>query len=542
VNDPDQAVAFPVRMDDDLRTRLSAQETADIGDRPEAGLGTGLISLSFIGEALGRTKRLWCTLAVIGLLLGSAYIVVKPPAYSATVTVLLADNPNETPANEVPIDLALAESVPVATAVVRQLGLSESPASFGTSYSVTALTYQVLRISVKGKSADGALREASALATQFLKFRAQYEQTQLQETDAQLTQQVTQAQQLLNSINSQITKLSAQPSTPGQQSQLSSLQKKAKDAANSLGVVQQYVIQSRSSLQTETQAMVSGSQVLDPAALAKRSVLKSLVLYAIGGLLGGLVLGMVIAIIGAVTSDRLRRRDDIAQVAGAPVGLSVGPLRASRLEPGLRRQAAIRRRDVERVVDHLRNAVPGSSKGPAGLAVVAVDDAPTVARAVVDLAASRARQNARVVIADLSDGAHAARLLGVKEPGVSRVDLQGARIAVVVPGRDDVAPVGPLEHPAALVGSAQPDEALVAICRDADLVLSLVSLDPAYGGEHLVTWATDVVAVVTAGRSTAVRIHAVGEMVRLSGARLSSVIVVGTDRRDESLGQLSMSL
>jgi capsular polysaccharide biosynthesis protein len=542
VNDADPAVIFPLRMDDDLRTRLSDHETADIGDLPEAGLGTGLISLSFIGAALGRTKRLWCAFAVIGLLLGSAYIVARPPAYSAAVTVLLADNPNETPANEVPVDMALAASVPVAAAVVRQLGLSESPGSFAATYTVTALTYQVLRISVKGQSADDALRKASALATQFLKYRAQYETIQLQETEVQLNQQATQAQQQLDSINSQISQLSANPNTPGQQGKLNSLRKQATDATNNLAVVQQYVIQSRSGLQTETQAMVSGSQVLNPAALAKRSVLKDLVLYAIGGLIGGLVVGIVIVVIGAVTSDRLRRRDDIAQVAGAPVGLSVGPLGARRLVPGRARLTAIRRRDLRRVVDHLRNAVPGSSKGPAGLAVVAVDDAPTVARAVASLAVSRARESARVVVVDLSDGAHVARLLGVKAPGISKVDHDGARVMLVVRGRDEVAPVGPLESPASPMGSAKADEALMSVCRDADLVLSLVDLDPAYGGEHLATWATEAVAVVTAGRSTAVRIHAVGEMVRLSGARLGSVIVVGADKRDESLGLTSLPL
>jgi capsular polysaccharide biosynthesis protein len=542
VNDPDPTVIFPLRMDDDLRTRLSAHETADIGDRPQAGLGTGLISLSFITAALGRTKNLWCTAAVIGLLLGSAYIVARPPAYSATVSVLLADNPNETPANEVPVDMALAASIPVATAVVRQLGLSESPSNFAATYTVTALTYQVLRISVKGQSADDALRKASALATQFLKFRAQYEQTQLQESEVELAQQASQAQQQLDAIHTRISKLSATPNAPGQQAQMNSLKKQAKDATNNLAVVQEYVIQSQASLQTETQAMVSGSQVLNPAALTKRSALKDVIVYALGGLIGGLVVGMIIVVIGAVTSDRLRRRDDIAQVAGASVGLSVGPLRARRLAPRLPRQAAIRRRDISRVVDYLRNSVPGSSKGPAGLAVVAVDDTPTVARAVIDLAASRARESTRVIVADLSDGAHAARLLGVNGSGVSKVDLDGARILVVVPDRDDVAPVGPLESPASPVGSAQADEALMIACRDADLVLSLVDLDPAYGGEHLATWATEAVAVVTAGRSTAVRIHAVGEMIRLSGARLGSVVVLGADERDESLGLTSLSL
>jgi len=42
--------------------------------------------------------------------------------------------------------------------------------------------------------------------------------------------------------------------------------------------------------------------------------------------------------------------------------------------------------------------------------------------------------------------------------------------------------------------------------------------------------------MVTAGRSTATRIHTVGQMIQLSGARLASVVVMDFDKTDESLG------
>ena len=59
---------------------------------------------------------------------------------------------------------------------------------------------------------------------------------------------------------------------------------------------------------------------------------------------------------------------------------------------------------------------------------------------------------------------------------------------------------------------------------------------PAFGGDHLVEWASSVVAVVTAGKSTAERIHAVGEMIRLAGVTQVSGVLVGSDKSDESLG------
>jgi hypothetical protein len=277
--------------------------------------------------------------------------------------------------------------------------------------------------------------------------------------------------------------------------------------------------------------------VVSPATAGQRSVKKDLAIYGLGGLLGGMAIGMAIVIIGAVTSDRLRRRDDIAYAIDAPVRLSVGALRSGR-RPHVRGRAA-RRHDMERVVEYLRNAVPGRSKGTSGLAVIAVDDPGTVAEAVVALAIAESAQQLRIVLADLSAGTPAARQLGVKRPGVSTVTAAGISLLVAVPARGEVAPIGPLRAGTASSDQARVTEQLADAFSTADLILSLVTLDPAVGGDYLATWATRAVAVVTAGQSTATRIRAVGEMVRVAGAHLDSVIVVDADPSDESLGALS---
>ena len=542
MNDSDQTVTWLPATGEPPARPSAFEDPAEVDDRTPGGPTTGLVSLGFIWAALRRSARLWCALALVGLLIGGAYYVARPPAQKATVSLLLVDNPNQNPADEIQTDMALASSYPVAASVISELGLKQTPSTFVGTYSVIAKTDQVLTITVSAPTSNEAVHGASAVATQFLKFRAQYAQTQQQETEAQLNQQVTQAQQQLDSINNQINQISAQPSTSEQQAELSSLKAQRAAASSTVSSVRQQVTQTLVTTEMVTQSMVQGSEVLNAAVPVKHSFLKGGLLYAIGGLLGGLALGMIIVIIGAVTSDRLRRRDDIAYAFGAPVRLSVGAISAKRRIPRLPRRAASQRRHMERVVGHLRNAVPGSSRGPAGLAVVAVDNAPAVARAVVELAVSSSKQRWRVVLADLSAGAHAARLLGADSPGISTVSPEGAPIVVVVPAANDVAPVGPIRSPAPAKEPAQPDESLAAACARADLVLSLVTLDPAFGGEHLATWATDVVAVVTAGHSTVVRIHAVGEMIRLSGARLGSVVVVDADKSDESLGLTSTAL
>jgi capsular polysaccharide biosynthesis protein len=539
VNDPDRMATWGPGIDDDLGERLAAyDEPVSLDDHVAGGPSRKLVDLGFIWAALRRRARFWGALAIVGLLIGTAVYVETGASYKATTSVLLVDDPTANPVAATQIDMTLATSLPVATAVVNQLGLQQTPSSFLADYTITSTVAQVLVITANGPSSDEAVRRAAAIAEQFLRFRAQYEKTQLQQTANQLNNQVSQAQQQLNAVTTQLSQVTSQPSSPGQQAQLQSLQARRDAANNSLQQVQQYAATTLSTAQTLTSSLVNNSRVLNQAMPAKSSLIKNMAIYAVGGLIGGLALGIAIVVIGAVTSDRLRRRDDIAYAAGAPVRLSVGPLRKSRWLPESRKRAGARRRDTGRFVQHLRTALPGSSSGPAGLSVVAIDEVRTVARVVVELAGSMAKDK-KVVLADLSAGAHAARLLGVTSPGVGTVDRGGARIVVVLPAAYDIAPVGPLQGHASADGYAQPDEALTAACASADIVLSLATLDPACGAQHLATWATEVVAVVTAGQSTATRIQAAGDMIRLAGIRLGSIVVVDADKNDESLGTVS---
>jgi hypothetical protein len=241
-------------------------------------------------------------------------------------------------------------------------------------------------------------------------------------------------------------------------------------------------------------------------------------------------------VVRAIVSDRLRRRDDVADVLGAPVRLSVGDPSARRWMPGLRGRAGRRRREAQRLTAYLRNAVPRGGQSPAALVIVAVDNAPAVAQPLVTLAKTYAQERKNVVLADMSPGAPAARLLGVRRAGVHLVTASDAHLTVAVGSRDDVAPVGPLHRARRSAQLAEPNQELVAACASADYLLTLVVLDPALGGDYLATWASDVVVTVTAGQSSAIRIQAVGEMVRLAGAESVSAVLIGADKSDETLG------
>lgn len=533
MNDPDRIGAWLAGIDDELPPNpwapggLTADEDLSGGD-PTGGL----VNLAFIRGALRRAAWLWCATGLLGLVIGTGLYVRDPPTYHAETSVLLVDAANQDSAVEVLTDVSLAQSQPVAARVVEELGLHQSVGSLQAAYSVTPITYTVLQFNIGAPSAAAAIREASALATSYLQYRAKYAQTLEQQQATQLNQESNAAAQTFQTVDAKVNQLPTTQLTSAQQVQLDNLRNQLDDEKQ----VMQYAAGTEASNRTSTAAMVSGSYVLDPPTLLSHSQLKGAVLYVVGGLFGGLIVGMAIVIVAALLSSRLRRRDDVAVALGAPVRLSVGSLRRPQPRLGLPGQATRRDRDMRRVIAYLQGRVSGSSRGPSSLAVVAVDDAQTVAVAVAALARSRARDGGRVVVADLSRGAPLALLLGAKGPGVHQMVNGPDRLLVAVPDPNDVMAVGPIRDGRTPALWTQPDEAVVAAYSAADLLLTLVTLDPALGADHLATWASEAVAVVSAGRCSAEKVHSVGELIRLAGIRLDSAVLIGADRDDESLG------
>jgi capsular polysaccharide biosynthesis protein len=520
---------------DHLPERLWAYDDyTEFDDRP-AESSTGLTSLGFFRAALRRRKRFLVGTAVVGMVIGLGMAARVPVGYQASTSLLVTPMSTGGEDSGAPItnEQAIAQSRTVAELALKKLGLRQSVDSFLASYTVVAPTDRVLVITVKAPSGSDAVSRANALATEYLQFRAQLVQTEQSLMLSSLGQQVNQGKQNVDSINAQISQVSAQPSSSAQQDQLASLKKQKAQAIAALTQLETATATAQASTQVTTDTIVQNSRQLDSAAVApQHSRLKRMLEYALLGLVAGLVLGAGVIVIGALLSDKLRRRDDVAHALGAPVKLSVGNVRGSRLK-GL--DDAAQNADVQRVVAYLRNAVPHSRRGPASLVVVPVDDLNVPAACLVSLAVSHAKQGVRVVVADLCDGAPAARLLGAADPGVQTVSADGAQLAVAVPERDDVAPVGPLRGRPGQSRAADPS--LAAACSQADLLLTLAVLDPSLGAEHLASWARGAVVVVTAGRSSAARIRAVSEMIRLSGTSLVSGVLIGADKTDESLGQ-----
>jgi capsular polysaccharide biosynthesis protein len=497
---------------------------------------SGLVSLGFIKAAVRRSARFLLIMAAVGVLGGVGYFVQSPRSYQASAQVLLTLSPYENSLTASLDNQALAETLTVAQLAVQKLGLHETPSQFLKTYTAASDVDRLLIIQASAPSSSQAVLYANAVGNAFLKFRADSQQGQNSLLAQSLETQLNQAKQRVSSINAQLSQLIS----PTQDSQISKLRTEQTSAEATLSSLQSAISENQTTTGADLTAALDNSRVLSVTPLPY-STKKKLVTYAAIGLIGGLGLGLTIVLVRALVSDRLRRRDDIAYAIDAPVKLSVSTLGGRRTlipRPG---RAARRDLDMQRVVAHLHGAVPRNSQVPVSLAIVAVDNAPVVAQAAAALATSYASRGARVVAADLSSGASWARLAGVKGPGVQTASRDGVTVTMAVPDRDDRSPIGPLPSVTSPAGPARAGDPLVASDVAADLLLSLVTLDPAFGGEYLATWAANAVVVVSAGQSSAERIHGVGEMLRLAGLRLDSVVLIGADKRDESLGLVRRS-
>lgn len=538
MSDEDGTVRIPRLSKAGVPVRPWADEVTDAGDSPApSGDATaGLISLSFLTSALRRRARLWCICAGVGLLLGVALVLHAAPAYQATTSVVVTSAPGDNPLDAILTDQALAQSRSVAGRALQKLGLKDSVTDFLSTYNVTSLTDHVLQFTITAPSSGEAVRRVAGLASEFLTFRADQARLNQAQVTKALNTQVTQAKAQVISLAGQITTLQSQASTAAQQAKLRDLRTQRTQATTAFTALQSATLGEYAQMRIDTSAVVNQSRVLDGAAPVVHSALKRPVEYAGGALVAGLVVGMAFVIIQALLSDRLRRRDDVAYALGTQVRLSVPIVHLRRWLPGRHGLAAARLPAVQRIVSYLRSALPAEAAGGA-LVVIPADRPEVAALSLAALAVSCAQQGKKVVLADLSPGANAARLLQSKQPGIRTVTVGDAQLVLVVAGRGDVVPVGPLSPVPSLPAAA--GDALLSAYESADVLLTLAAVDPSFGADHLPTWGPRAVVTVTAGESTTTRIHAVGEIVRLSGTALFSAVLIGADRTDESLGTAS---
>jgi capsular polysaccharide biosynthesis protein len=128
-------------------------------------------------QVMRRHKLLIGVVTVLGLLVGVAYSVLRPPELTSTAVVVL---PQAAQSNLLPgvpgpdaymaTQIVIAKSDPVLSAALANLSPATSPQTLRSEIQVASPTPNILSISVRGTSADQAEARANAVATSYVAY------------------------------------------------------------------------------------------------------------------------------------------------------------------------------------------------------------------------------------------------------------------------------------------------------------------------------------------------------------------------------------
>jgi capsular polysaccharide biosynthesis protein len=491
-----------------------------------------LVSLHFLRAALRRRWRLWAAFAIVGMALGLAVNFGVPAKSSGTVTLLLAHDPQSDPSLGMATDVSLLSTRTVAVSVIKQLDLQMSPERFLESFTATAVTPQVLVLKVSAPSDSAAVARAGALANEFLMFRTAQMEVQSSALIDGYNKRIAELQRHVDGLTKQYNVLSG--NGPAGQSQAADVLTQRAQIVAEVNTLQQTVEDAA----LRTTSIVDASHILDPASAVPSSVKKRALLDVGSGLIGGMAVGIGLVLFLALTSDRLRRREEVAMALGAPVRLSVRTL-LPRRQPWRRlsRRGRSAAGDLEVIVHALESGIWPYGARPARLAIAAIDDVANTGLVAASLAVQLTGRGLAVFLVDLSDSGLLDRAVtDVLEHANGRpIDASATPVVFRPEGVPSLAQ-GPVGVPLGEISDLAADHPRRPAWDAADVVLTLADLDPAVGVEHLTSWADQVVILVTAGRSSAERLRTTAKLIRSAGLRLLFAVLVGADRTDESLG------
>lgn len=491
---------------------------------------SGFVSLHFLRSALRRRWWVWVAAAVAGMMLGIAWTVLVPMKGQGTVTLLLTHETGTDPAVAMATDVSLLRTRTVAQAVIDDLGLEMTPEVFQETVALTPVTSTVLQIDVSGPDDVSAVARAKALSEAYLAFRS----TQLESQSQAL---IDGYQALIEGYQEKAAKLSGQYDAltakgVDSQSLAADVLSQRAGVIGQISRAQQLIEDTR----LQSNSIVEASHVLDAPSAVPQSGLKRAVINTMAGLIGGLAVGIGLVLFQALTSGRLRRRDEVALALAAPVRFSAGHISGRRAWWRRTGSRSSPEHGLEVLAQGLESALSAPKGRQARLSLVAVDDAPDAVLVTARLAAHLAGAGKSVFLVDLSESG---RLEAAVTKALDR-EQQGPRQVEPVVFRPEGPPafaLGPVGAAPNLQTELSKGDPMRTTWNGADVVLTLAEVDPAVGVDHLTSWVDRVVLLVAAGRSSAERLRTAGELVRTAGLELVFAMMVDADRTDESSGR-----
>ncbi|WP_326718587.1 Wzz/FepE/Etk N-terminal domain-containing protein [Streptomyces sp. NBC_00243] len=293
----------------------------------ESSAATPLFDLHGLVVAVRRRRRLWCSLALLGLLVGVAVAVLRPAPPAAVTKVLVAhedDQPNDT-GTLMRTDVALLGTTRIADKALESLKSAEKPEDFMRDYRGTGLTNNLLQIDVTGDSDAEAVARAKALADAFVADHVSRMKEAAEAEAKALADQRDRMRVELAEVNREIGDGSPE-SDPKASASIESLFARRAELNSRIADYDQRAEEAR----TGTPKVIAGTQIVDAPRAVRHSLPKAAATNGAIGFVLGLVLGLAVAAVGTVVADRPVLRRDIAANLGASV-IAELPHRSGRL-------------------------------------------------------------------------------------------------------------------------------------------------------------------------------------------------------------------
>ncbi|MGW6023450.1 Wzz/FepE/Etk N-terminal domain-containing protein [Streptomyces sp. NPDC055099] len=384
----------------------------------ESSPAAPLLNLQALVVSVRRRRRLWCSLALIGLLIGAALAVLRPPPPAAMAKVLVAhqdDQPNDT-GTLIRTDVEVLQTTRIADKALKSLKSSVKPEDFLRDYRGTGVTNNLLQIDVTGDSDAEAVARAKALADAFIADHVRRMQETAKAESKALRDQRDRMRKELARVNESIGDRTPE-TDPESSASMESLFARRAELTSRIADFDQRAEDAR----VGTPRIIAGTQIVDDARVVQHSVPLAAVTNAGIGLALGLVLGLAVAAVGSVVADRPVLRREIAANLGASV---IAELRRVHRRPvklwQLRRTRAAR----ERLISTLARTVRDTGES---VSLLELGCAHTTSVIALDLAGALASDGPVVIIDGLPALQRAAR---GQEPGGPAI-VSGDRAADV---------------------------------------------------------------------------------------------------------------
>ncbi|MFF8805896.1 Wzz/FepE/Etk N-terminal domain-containing protein [Streptomyces omiyaensis] len=456
---------------------------------PEPSAAAPLLDLHTLVVAVRRRRRLWGSMALLGMLGGAGSAVLLPTPPTAVTKVLVAhqeDQPND-PGTLIRTDAALLHTTRIAGDALKALKSPDSPEDFMKDYVGSGLTNNVLQIEVTGESDAEAVARARALADAFV---ADHVRRIREAWNAEADALIDQRDRLRGELTQVNTAIADGPPAggPPASSDMESLFARRAELTSQISDLGQRAAEAR----IGTPRLIAGTQIVDAPRALRNSLPGTAATNSAIGLALGLALGLAVSAVGTVVADRPVLRREIAAHLGASV---VGELPRRSASPWRRRRIGAER---SRLAASLARTARGAAEP---LSLLELGCAPDAAALALDLA----------------------RVLAADGPVVVVDGLPGRRLADRRARPGDPTVVG-VDH----AGSVPRQE----------LRLGVGSVAPGTAWSELPLLGSRTVLVVRAGHAGVAWLHTVARQLAEQHVQVAGVVLLAPDPRDRTDGTL----